>query len=304
MAEKKLFPGVTEQDIQKQEQEKLKAAQEAETKRIALQQAKEKAETDAKVKEEQKQFDDTVKDFYKKFSNRVEDLKGDLRKFLFGQLAFLGVMHGIWLFGHIEPGKDAYGDDKGINFFELALSTSDADAAEKTHEKTGSETLSVARYFVNPTLETYNLSNIFKKESYNIKGRDMSLIRAYAGLIAIIIGAAITISESKKRTKIKDIRKLLLLWQKNNIADIKMQEFINQDMVGKIISHMSGQDAKVFNQMLKGEITVSYETAVKIMEGHLQKHPEDVQMIFDFFDERSIPESIKQMANKPITQGR
>ena len=87
MAKKRLFPGVTEQDIQKQEEEKAKAAKEAEAKRIALEKAKEEVAAEAQKDKENKEFEKTVQDFYKKFSNRVEDLKGDLRKFLFTQLA-------------------------------------------------------------------------------------------------------------------------------------------------------------------------------------------------------------------------
>ena len=43
MADKKLFPGVTEQDVQTQEMEKQEAIKVAEAKRIALEEAKEKA---------------------------------------------------------------------------------------------------------------------------------------------------------------------------------------------------------------------------------------------------------------------
>ena len=299
MTEKKLFPGVTKQDIQRQEVEKKAAEQAVKEKQAAIQAAKKKAEKEAKAKEEQKQFEDTIQDFYKKFGNKVGDLKHSLHKFVFTQLAFLGVAYGIWLFGHVEPGKDAYGDDKGINLAELALSKSDFEAADETLEKTGSKTLAFTRYFINPTLETYNLSNIFKKESYDTNKYGWRATRAYVGLLIIIFAAISSIAEisGTKKQKISDIRKLLILWQKNNIENIKMEEFINKDIVGKIISHMSGQNATIFHQILSGEKTVSYETAVKIMEGHLKSHTEDLQMIFDFFDERSIPESIKQMAN-------
>lgn len=299
MADKKLFPGVTEQDIKKQEQAKREAGEKAKKKHEAFLEAENQLNTKKEQERQEQEFNRVVEEFYQKFGDKVQDLKRRLKEFVFTQFIFLGVMHGIWLFGHAEPDKDAYGYDKGINFFELALSESDSEAAEKTAKNTGSEALGVARYFMNPTLETYNFANIFRKESYiALKNQDLRVFRAYAGLALIITAAAGLIygASEDKKNKINDIKKLLILWQQNNLVDIKMQEFVNKDMIGKIISHMSGQNAKCFQQIINGEKSVSFETAVKIMEGHLKAHPEDLQMVLDVFDERSIPSEIKAMA--------
>ncbi len=299
MADKKLFPGVTEQDVQKKEQAKREAEEKAKKEREAFLEAENRLNAKKEQKRQEQEFNSVVEEFYQKFGDKVQNLKMGLKGFVYKQLIFLGIMHGIWLFGHVEPGKDADGYDKGINFFELALSGSDFEAAEKTAENTGSGALGAARYFTNPTLETYNFANIFRKESYiALSNQDWRVLRAYAGLAMVITAAAGLISGASKdkKNKINDIKKLLILWQQNNLVDIKMQEFVNKDMIGKIISHMSGQNARCFQQIINGEKSVSFETAVKIMEGHLKAHPEDLQMVLDLFDERSIPSEIMEMA--------
>ncbi|MDW3024134.1 MAG: hypothetical protein R8N50_00380 [Alphaproteobacteria bacterium] len=299
MANKKLFPGITEQDIKKQEQAKRMAEEKANKEREVFLEAENRLNAKKEQERQEQEFNRVVEEFYQKFGDKVQNLKMGLKQFVYTQLIFLGMMHGIWLFGHAESEKDAYGFDKGINFFELALSESDSEAAEKTEKNTGSKALGTARYFMNPTLETYNFANLFRKESYiALSNGDLRSIRAYVGLVMIITTAASLIygASEDKKNKINDIKKLLILWQQNNLVDIKMQEFVNKDMIGKIISHMSGQNAKYFQQIINGEKSVSFEIAVKIMEGHLKAHPEDLQMVLDVFDERSIPSGIKNMA--------
>lgn len=293
---KKLFPGVTEQDIQRQEKAKQKAAKEAEEKRIALEKAKQAAEEKAKKKKADKDLEAMAKDFYKKFGNKVSDVFAGAAAGLIASMAphlmYLGVMYGIWLFGSVEPSVDAYGDPKGINPLEPAVSVTDW----------GEQ--GAWRNLANPLIETFSFSNIFNKEANdnfkktfnNWNNRDLRVLRAYVGLVMVLVSALFSVVSAANMPLITvdDIKKILILWQKNDIESIKMEEFINEDIIGKIISHMSGKDAKVFNQMLNGEINVSYEVAVKIMEGHLKTHPEDLQMVFDFFDERSIPQEIKE----------
>lgn len=299
MANKKLFPGVTERDTRKQEQAKREAEEKAKKEREAFLEAEKRLKAEKEQERQEQKFNRVVEEFYQKFGDKVQNLKMELKNFVNTQLLFLGVMYGIWLLGHVGPEKNAYGDDKGINFFEVALSVSDSEAAEKTEKNTGSKALGTARYIMNPTLETYNFANLFRKESYiALSNSDLRGIRAYFGLVMVICAAVTSISAASKdkKNKINDIKKLLILWQQNNLVDIKMQEFVNKDMIGKIISHMSGQNARYFQQIINGEKSVSFETAVKIMEGHLKAHPEDLQMVLDVFDERSIPSEIMEMA--------
>ena len=306
MPTKKLFPGVSEQDVQKKEaeQEKLKQAQNKK-REAALKVAKEKAEQ-AQKKAEEREFNDMVTDFYKKFGDRMNVYKTEMKEFVIGNLFFLASMYGMWGIGHAGDNNG-----KGLNIFKAAISTSDIEAAEKIYEKTGSKTLALGSYLINPVKETYDFSTIFKKESYDVfkNDNDWKLVRAYFGLMTLIsfaIGGLNNISADKKK-KIEEIKRALKYWNEQDFDGLEANTFpnknhysttpfVNPDMVAKIISHLSSKDATFFNQMLSGEKEVPLNVAVKIMEGHLQSHPEDLQMILDSFDERSIPDEIKNLA--------
>ena len=43
-----------------------------------------------------------------------------------------------------------------------------------------------------------------------------------------------------------------------------------------------------FRKVLEGDTYIKPEVAVNIIEGHLQSHPEDVDLVLDTFDEKSL----------------
>jgi hypothetical protein len=68
-----------------------------------------------------------------------------------------------------------------------------------------------------------------------------------------------------------------------------------------VIKRMSKDKRVYFDMLMSGDISVKdsaifQSMAVSVMSGHLQSHPEDLQMVLDVFDERSIPSEIMKMA--------
>ena len=69
-----------------------------------------------------------------------------------------------------------------------------------------------------------------------------------------------------------------------------------------VISHMSKDESVYFNMLINGDIEIAnnktfYEMAHAIMRGHLQKHPEDIKTIMDVFAMESIPKDLLQKYN-------
>lgn len=312
MPTKKLFPGVTEKDIQEKEQEKIKKAEAAKKKAEEFEKATAKKVEEERKKTEEREFNDMVKDFYEKFGNQMNAYKTEMQSFVVSHLSVLGIMYAIWGVGHVPTSshRDAAGEKEGINLAVAALSETDFEVAEKTYKKTGSKTLAWGSHLLNPVKETYDFSTIFKKESYDTFGPgNWKLLRAYLGLTMVIAFAllGLDIISDEKKKKIEEIKRTLKMWNEQDFGGLEANTFpnknhysttpfVNPDMVAKIISHLSSKDAKVFNDMMNGTTEVPFNTAVKIMEGHLKAHPEDLQMVLDSFDERSIPNEIKNMA--------
>ena len=117
MADKKLFPGVTEQDVQKQEMEKQEAIKVAEAKRMALEEAKERAKqraVEAKVDVERRD----AYNKYLKISDRMPTMF-NIKQFCkvnalaAASLFMLGNVS--WLFVQADPYMDTNGHGFGDN---------------------------------------------------------------------------------------------------------------------------------------------------------------------------------------------
>ncbi|MEE1030399.1 MAG: hypothetical protein UIC65_05240, partial [Alphaproteobacteria bacterium] len=83
MADKKLFPGVTEQDVQKQEQAKREAEEVAKAKRIALEKAKRAAEEKAAADAAEAKVIEEKLEAYKKYlkiSDKIPSMS-DIKQF-------------------------------------------------------------------------------------------------------------------------------------------------------------------------------------------------------------------------------
>ena len=70
----------------------------------------------------------------------------------------------------------------------------------------------------------------------------------------------------------------------------------------EIVKHMSEDSRVYFDMIMDGKVSTTDENfmniASAVMAGHLQTHPEDLELVMSTFDERSIPNEVMAMYNK------
>ena len=303
----KLFPGVSHQDIIDQENR-------ARIKNISLQQMQElkyRASLESQKKQEQEkkqyEFNITVDYFFNKYGNFGHTVAHQFKKFLFRQSVTLGCFYA--LFGMASVGE-LVATDSSKNLMHPVISASDIRILENNTNEYS--IVPVLQYITNPALETYNFANIFRPDVYKsfthtykpenktVSFVDWRILRAYIGLIMVLLYAGYGLRHiiHSRRYKKHTIKKLLIAWEHNDFETIdKLLNITTRGrlarMAGKIVDEMSGDDRAAFEKIINGDINVSKYTAIKIMQGHLKKHPSDIQKIMDTFDERSIPDVIK-----------
>ena len=328
---KQLFPGVSEQDMKNKEKQKQAKLEQDRKKAEEIKRAAEELKLKAEQEKQRQNLKKKADFLYLRFGEFRKTLDKEIRKFIGRQAILLGVfytMFGIGSFGDHE-------DDKGINLFVPAVSKTDIEAAEAHYkgrysldeqelEKTDFRK-SLWAYITNPVKETYDFSTLFDGDAYKqfvkslhpsevrdngyyIPFVDWRVIRAYVGLIAVILCAAWSVKTVKedKTAKTKHIREILTAWEQNDFKKLDgfMHTVFSSDgvdvmkLAAKIIQHLSKKDQTVFEKLITGDVKVSVETAVAVMEGHLKSHPEDMELVMSTFDERSIPEEVMAMYNK------
>jgi hypothetical protein len=319
---KQLFPGVSEQDMENKEKQKQAKLEQDRKKAEEIKRAAEELKLKAEQEKQRQDFEKKVNHLYFRFGEFRKTLDKEIRRFIGKQATVLGIFYFMSLFGSIP--HDAFAE-KGINVFALAPSKTDFEAGDKKFSKqyysSSKEDQELEKeetkkaflaYLANPLKESYDFSTIFKKEAYKSFAEswsfkendfiDWRVIRAYVGLIAVVLCATWNVQNIKedKKEKTQHIRKILAAWKNNDFA--KLDSLVNSYSEGsdvnimmlKIISHLSKKDQTVFEKLITGDAKMSVETAVAVMEGHLQSHPEDMKLVLDTFDENSIPDIIKQ----------
>lgn len=293
MSEKKLFPGISQVDIdienrkaKELEEQKKREAKDAEEKRI-------KDEFDAKVQSLKQNFGPNFDEKRKATRN------SQVKRFFAYNFGCLGFMYALWIAAVFCP------DNNGKSMKDVmkgAISSGDIIAFDKVYDKTNSNVLAFLRAFINPILDTYNYANLFDADAYTgiKKSQDLRVLRTYFGIFFAILSAVLAtiarkqdLKEISKEEKVvlDDIARVLKCWERGEIDRIDPQyiDLIhNREMVYKIISHLSREDAMAFRKVLEGDTYIKPEVAVNIIEGHLQSHPEDVDLVLDTFDEKSL----------------
>ena len=66
-----------------------------------------------------------------------------------------------------------------------------------------------------------------------------------------------------------------------------------------MIESMSADKRVYFDMLMSGKIDIKnnktfMDMAIAIMSGHLQSHPEDAKLILDTFEEKSLPDVVRQ----------
>ena len=289
MAEKKLFPGVTEQDVQKQEMEKQKAIKVAEAKRIALEEAKEKAKQKAAADAAEAKVNAERLEAYKKYlkiSDKIPSMS-DIKQFCkvnalaAASLFMLGNVS--WLFVQSDP----YVDTNGHGF------------ADNPHYKPYKAALHDAYI---PTNKYYGYdwedADGAINEEPDFAPSVAWMINVFLSVCVLVVSSRLLIDTDGKKT-VKMMLELEKIGKEYNLDTKEVRRLVN--VCKDIIKRMSADKRVYFDMLMSGDISVKdnatfQSMAVSVMSGHLQSHPEDLQMVLDVFDERSIPSEIMEMA--------
>ena len=276
MADKKLFPGVTEQDVQKQEMEKQEAIKVAEAKRIVLEKAKRAAEEKAAADAAEAKVNAERLEAYKKYlkiSDRMPTMF-NIKQFCkvnalaAASLFMLGNVS--WLFVQSDP----YRDSNGHGF------------VDNPNYKPYKEALHDAYSPIN----TYEGSGFAPSVAW--------MINVFLSVCVLVVSSRLLIDTDGKKT-VKMMLELEKIGKEYNLDTEEVRRLVN--VCKDIIKRMSADKRVYFDMLMSGDISVKdnatfQSMAVSVMSGHLQSHPEDLQMVLDVFDERSMPSEIKAMA--------
>lgn len=288
MAEKKLFPGVTEQDVQKQEMEKQEAIKVAEAKRIALEEAKEKAKQKAAAEAAEAKADAERFEAYKKYlkiSDKIPSMS-DIKQFCIvnalaaASLFMLGNVS--WLFFQEHRFQDGSAEHNPLyKPYKAAL-----------HDA----------YI--PTNKYYGYDGDDPDGGIN-EEPDFApsvawMINVFLSVCVLVFSSPSLFESDGKRT-VDMMLGLEKFGKEYNLDTEKVRRLVN--VCKDVIKRMSKDKRVYFDMLMSGDISVKdnatfQSMAVSVMSGHLQSHPEDLQMVLDVFDERSIPSEIKAMAVK------
>lgn len=263
MADKKIFPGVTEQDIKKQEQQE-KAS---EARRVALEDAKRAAEEKAAQEKSRKKLHDLY--------NQVLPLKVKI-----GMIAALNVCIG-GLYWFLKDYSDQVRD------FKVPLGP----ALVETYIPTYS-------YQYNWTRGGDNREPRGKGEfGSDINERWMA--HMFVLLAEALVLAFIAMNNVKKNKQIDLMAEIAALSKEQNIDQKYITAMLK--VAPSIVQNMSKDSRVYFDMLMEGKFDIEKTPGIlnivtAIMQGHLQSHPEDMEKILAVFDERSIPSEIMEMA--------
>lgn len=92
-----------------------------------------------------------------------------------------------------------------------------------------------------------------------------------------------------------ELKEMELFGKKYNLNTHQVKRLVR--VVPYVIQRMSGQERIYFDMLMEGKINIKdnktfMDMAVAIMMGHLDSHPESAKLILDTFDERSLPDNL------------
>lgn len=265
MADKKLFPGVTEQDIKKQERQEGSKASEA--RRVALEKAKRAAEEKAAQEKSRKKLHDLY--------NKVLPLKVKI-----GIIAALNFCIG----GLYRISKDF---SKDVNDLTVPL----GHALVETYIPTYS-------YQYNWEWSGSNKDPKGKGEFGSVIN-ERWMVHMFVLLAEALVLAFIAMNNVKKNKQIDLMAEIAELSKEQNIDQKYITAMLK--VAPSIVQNMSKDSRVYFDMLMEGKFDIEktpgiLNIATGIMQGHLQSHPEDIEKILAVFDKRSIPSEIMEMA--------
>lgn len=267
MADKKLFLGVTEQDVQKQERGKQEAAKVAEAKHMALEKAKRAVEEKAAQKKSRKKLHD--------------------------------------LYNNVLPLKVKIGIIAALNFCIGGLYRASKDYSEAMDIMTVPLGHALVETYIPTYSYQYNWDWNGSNKDPRGKGEFGSFIngRWVAHMLVLLtealVLAFIAMNNVKKNKQIDLMAEIAELSKEQNIDQKYITAMLK--VAPSIVQNMSKDSRVYFDMLMEGRFDIEktpgiLNIATGIMQGHLQSHPEDLHLVLDMFDERSIPSEIKAKA--------
>lgn len=318
-----LFPGVSQKDLDEQmrleklkKQEEVRKAEEAKRKAEEERKSQEAAQAAAskKVKREQA---------YRKFVEYKDTSRTPFGNHLKNLAARVGISTGlmlfIWLFSFLGVSSE-----KGFNeWHEENKSCGNRkypslkqDLRDRfwpisngwVVEKWGYPDYEAGYgwYTAHDRVYTYDENNKGKFIPRGIWFIDMAFL--LVDLMFVLGTMGVVIKEGKQIRKAKSFNKisekavdmmanLKELGKKYNLNSKQVAEIVKK--VPDIISKMSAEERVYFDMLMNDNISIKNketfrDMAVAIMQGYLQKHPEDFALVLNKFDEKSIPQILIQ----------
>ena len=287
MADKKLFPGVTEQDVQKQEQAKREAEEVAKAKRIALEKAKRAAEEKAAADAAEAKVIEEKLEAYKKYlkiSDKIPSMS-DIKQFCivnaFAAASLFMLGNVSWLFVQSDPFQDGGSVESNPHYKPYKAALHDAYIPTNKYYGYGWD----------------NADGAINEEP-DFAPSVAWMINVFLSVCVLVVSSSLLFCSDGTRT-VDMMLELEKFGKEYNLDTEKVRRLVN--VCKDVIKRMSKDKRVYFDMLMSGDISVKdnatfQSMAVSVMSGHLQSHPEDLQMVLDVFDERSIPSEIKAMA--------
>lgn len=286
MSDKKLFPGVTPEEVlqkeRDEEQQKIEMA-DKEKRALAEQERQNKRSKYVLPETDLKSTKEIRKDFIKNF------LSVNVVAFLSG--SFFWILWG-WSFCRGNNGVNKISDCRTINYTPYAQALYDAYIPISNGKtKKFKQTTCIERGKFAPTV-----------------GWVANMVVMFIGLV----GAAVTARRQKRATdniKLHNSTVDMMLdleefGDKYNLNTPQVAHMINN--VSSIIREMSADKRVYFDMILDGRINIReneifLKMATHIMYGHLTNHPEDINRILSVYNWRSVPLDLLAEYDKYIT---
>lgn len=271
MSEKKLFPGVSEQDIIAREQAKLAEQKRQEAENQAQQKRKAEAELAEKRKKERMRM-------YQRYmtSSKINPIPSSTT---FKEIAKMSAVMAVTTFvlgnmWYLWWGVDSYDDAGNYNEFKTPYKEALRDAYWPVADGKFNPTYGWgANMLIAALVFSYGVGKIKEDKRTN---RNIAAERSAIDTMAYL-------RELPENVKIYKLNK-------NQIENLT-------SVAKSIISEMSADCRVYFDMIIDGKIDAENQKdmlnlATMIMTGHLSSHPEDINKVLAVFNERSIPEHI------------
>ena len=272
MTEKRLFPGITQEQIDNRERaEKLKAAQKAMAEEaVRKEKQKKKAYNKYSFSPTEKVFGGAVLSAIEAFPKL---LTLNVATFLIGSVG--------WLFAS-QPRNDAlFRDD--YRFGEVNILPA---WDQRTYKQA----------FV----DAYNPVKDGKFDPHFWWYVNMALILSVTIYSVIQANNKLKSTDNKYKKSIDLMLEIERLAKEHNLDATTAKKIVT--VAPHIVEHMSEDSRIYFDMIMDGKISASDENflgiATSIMVGHLKTHPEDMELVMSTFDKKSIPDKLMAMYKK------